>query len=175
MNVNGVIWSWRFKQKCEQIDFVSHQQIVQLFCDRGSLEGAIKKIRGTQTDLLFLYLKLLLNFNDSFQYYYCLYIWHYCAVLSGKLAMAITGHAMLIDPQCKSLTLKIVSWPAANASFTTDSIIIIHTKARSYKHWADLWLCARCLVFKLHFSYLLNRRLRGCLHNGGWDDFDVLK
>jgi hypothetical protein len=24
-----------------------------------------------------------------------------CAVLSGKLAMAITGHAMLIDLQCK--------------------------------------------------------------------------
>jgi hypothetical protein len=31
------------------------------------------------------------------------------------------------------------------------------------------------LVFKLHFSYLLNRHLRGCLHDGMWDDFDVLK
>jgi hypothetical protein len=56
-----------------------------------------------------------------------------CAVLSGKLAMAITGHATLIDLQCKSL--KPVAWPFATASFTTDSIIIIHTKARSYKHW----------------------------------------
>jgi hypothetical protein len=54
------------------------------------------------------------------------------------------------------------------ASFTTDSIIIIHTKARNYKHsrysykttnakkvelehLADLRLCARCSIFKLHF------------------------
>jgi hypothetical protein len=27
--MNGAIWSWRIKQKCRQIDFVSHQQIVQ--------------------------------------------------------------------------------------------------------------------------------------------------
>ena len=26
-------------------------------------------------------------------------------------------------------------------------------------------------MFKLYFSYLLNRRLRGCLHDGRWDDF----
>jgi hypothetical protein len=104
----------------------------------------------------------------------------------GKLSMAITGHVTLIDLQCKSL--KTVAWPVATASFTTVVIIIIPTKARSYKHWtysykivhakkveleylADLWLCARCLVFKLYFSYLLNRRLRGCLHDGRWDDF----
>jgi hypothetical protein len=59
--MNGVIWSWRIKQKCQQIYFVSHQQIVQLFCNRGSLEGAIKTIIGTKTDLVFLYMKLLLN------------------------------------------------------------------------------------------------------------------
>jgi hypothetical protein len=32
-----------------------------LFCDRGSLEGAIKTIIGTKTDLVFLYMKFLLN------------------------------------------------------------------------------------------------------------------
>ena len=126
---------------------------------------------------------------DSSKYYYCLYIW-YCTVFSGKLSMA-TGHAMLLNLQCQSLKT-CIAWPVAMASFTTDSIIIIHTKARSYKHWrysykiahakkveleylADLWLCARCLVFKLHFFYLLNRYLGGCLHEGRWDDFDVLK
>jgi hypothetical protein len=51
------------KQNRQQIDFVSirHQQIVQLFCNRGNLEGAIKTIIGTKTDLIFLYMKLLLN------------------------------------------------------------------------------------------------------------------
>jgi hypothetical protein len=38
-----------------------HQQAVQLFCDRESLEGAIKTIIGTKTDLVFLYMKFLLN------------------------------------------------------------------------------------------------------------------
>ena len=40
-----------------------HRQIVQLFCGRGSLVGAIKTIIGTKTDLLvvFLCMKLLLN------------------------------------------------------------------------------------------------------------------
>jgi hypothetical protein len=38
-----------------------HQQAVQLFYDRGSLEGAIKTIIGTKTDLVFLYMKFLLN------------------------------------------------------------------------------------------------------------------
>ena len=101
--------------------------------------------------------------NDSFKYYYCLYIW-YCTVFSGKLAMA-TGHAMLINLQCKSLKT-CIAWHVAVASFTTDSIIIIHTKARSnYLHWryscktahakkvelqyiADLRPCARYLIFK---------------------------
>jgi hypothetical protein len=32
-----------------------------LFCDRDSLEGAIKTIIGTKTDLVFLYMKFLLN------------------------------------------------------------------------------------------------------------------
>ena len=62
--------------------------------------------------------------------------------------------------------IHIVTWPVAVASFTTDSIIIIHTKARSnYLHWryscktahakkvelqyiADLRPCARYLIFK---------------------------
>jgi hypothetical protein len=35
-----------------------HQQIVRLFYDRGSLEGAIKTIIGTKYDLVFLYLIL---------------------------------------------------------------------------------------------------------------------
>jgi hypothetical protein len=40
-----------------------HRQIVQLFCGMGGLEGAIKTIIGTKTDLpaLFLCMKLLLN------------------------------------------------------------------------------------------------------------------
>ena len=83
-----------------------HQQIVQLFCDRGSLEGAIKTIIGTKTDLLFLYIKLLLNSTSPMIHSSIIIVYTYginCAVLSGKLAMAITGHAMLIDLQCKSL------------------------------------------------------------------------
>jgi uncharacterized membrane protein (DUF106 family) len=101
--MNGAIWSWRIKQKCWQIDFVSHQQIVQLFCNRGSLEGAIKTIIGTKTDLVFLYMKLLLNsmcpmIHSSIIIVYT-YIWYfdyYSTVLSGKLAVA-TGHGMLIS------------------------------------------------------------------------------
>jgi hypothetical protein len=38
-----------------------HQQAVQLFCDRDSLEGAIKTIIATKTDLVFLHMKFLLN------------------------------------------------------------------------------------------------------------------
>jgi hypothetical protein len=55
-----------------------HQQIVRLFCDRGSLEGGVKTIIGTKTDfIVFLSGK-------------------HCSVFSGKLAMA-TGHTMLIN------------------------------------------------------------------------------
>ena len=39
------------------------------------------------------------------------------------------------------------------------------------EYLADLRPSVRCLVFKLHFSYFLNMRLRGCLHDGRWDDF----
>jgi hypothetical protein len=39
------------------------------------------------------------------------------------------------------------------------------------EYLVDLWRCARRLVFKLHFSYFLNMRLMGCLHDGRWDDF----
>jgi hypothetical protein len=62
------------------------------------------------------------------------YTWYYCTtVLSSKLAVA-TGHAMLLNLQCQSLKT-CIAWAVAMASFTTDSIIIIHTnKARSYKH-----------------------------------------
>jgi hypothetical protein len=59
--MNDVIWSWRIKQKCQQYILSLHQQIVQLFCNRGSLEGAIKTINGTKNDLVFLSIKLLLN------------------------------------------------------------------------------------------------------------------
>ena len=72
--------------------------------------------------------------------YVCINIWYYyCTVFSDKLVMA-TGHAMpmLINLHLfewyKSLKT-CIAWPVAMASFTTDSIIIIHTKARSYKHW----------------------------------------
>ena len=33
-----------------------NKQIVRLFCDMGSLEGAIKTITGTKNDLVFLYM-----------------------------------------------------------------------------------------------------------------------
>jgi hypothetical protein len=45
-----------------------------------------------------------------------------------------------------------------------------HPKKVELEDLADLSLCAKCLIFKLHFSYLLNRRLRGCLHDGRRDD-----
>jgi hypothetical protein len=35
---------------------VNKKQIVRLFCDRGSLEDAIKTITGTKNDLVFLYM-----------------------------------------------------------------------------------------------------------------------
>jgi hypothetical protein len=41
------------------------------------LEGAIKTIIGTKTDLVFLHMKLLLIINSSFVIYYCLYISYY--------------------------------------------------------------------------------------------------
>jgi hypothetical protein len=41
------------------------------------------------------------------------------------------------------------------------------------EYLADLQPCARCLIFKLHFCYLQNRRVRGCLHDGLI--FDVLE
>jgi hypothetical protein len=88
-----------------KIDFVS--PIGRLF--RDGLEGAIKMIIGTKTDLLvaFLCMKLLLNSTypmiHSSIIIIC-YIW-YCTVFSGKLAMT-TGHDMLINLhlfECKSL------------------------------------------------------------------------
>jgi hypothetical protein len=45
--------------------------------------------------------------NDSFKYYYCLYIW-YRTVFSSKLATA-TGHAMLINLQC-IINLQSILW-----------------------------------------------------------------
>jgi uncharacterized membrane protein (DUF106 family) len=83
----SAIWSWRIKQKCRQIDvIVSHQQIVQ-FCNRGSLEGAIKTIIGTKTDLVFLYMKLLLNYmcpmiHSSIIIVYT-YIWYFDYYYTG--------------------------------------------------------------------------------------------
>ena len=78
------------------------------------------------------------------------------------------------------------------ANFTTDSIIIIQKQevisiedihilkppcqeSRIRLLLATLRLCARCLILKLPFSYLPNRRLRGCLLDGRNNDFDVLK
>jgi hypothetical protein len=88
-------------------------------------------------------MKLLLNstcpmiHSSIIIVYVYINIW-YCTVFSDKLVMA-TGHAMpmLINLHLfewyKSLKT-CIAWPVAMASFTTDSIIIIHTKARSYKH-----------------------------------------
>ena len=39
------------------------------------------------------------------------------------------------------------------------------------QYLADLRLCARYLIFKLHFSYFLNRHLTGYLHVGRWGYF----
>jgi hypothetical protein len=74
--MNGVIWSILNRNVNKQI-LSPHQQIVRLFCDRGSLEGGVKTRIGTKTDfIVFLYKR--------------------CSVFSGKLAMA-TGHTMLIN------------------------------------------------------------------------------
>jgi hypothetical protein len=37
---------------------------------------------------------------------------------------------------------------------------IAHAKKVELEYLADLSLCARCLIFELHFFYLLNRRFR---------------
>jgi hypothetical protein len=50
-------------------------------------------------------------------------------------------------------------------------IYTAHAKKVELEYLAAFRPCARCLIFKLHFSYLLNRCLRGCLHDGRWDDF----
>jgi hypothetical protein len=51
-------------------------------------------------------------------------------------------------------------------------IYTAYAKKVELEYLADLRPCARCLIFKLHFSYLLNRNLyRGFLHDGRWDDF----
>ena len=51
----------------------THQQIVQLFCDRGSHEGGItcKTIIGTKTDFI-------------------VFLYKHCSVFSGKLTHVIT-------------------------------------------------------------------------------------
>jgi hypothetical protein len=77
------------------------------------------------------------------------------------------------------------------ASFTTDSIIIIHTKARSYKHWRYSYKIAHakkveieyldfnlCKVFGIQIVLFLppeQASYRGYVYDGRWDDFDVLK
>jgi hypothetical protein len=67
---NGL--DFHFKQKCRQIDFVSHQQIVQLLghnnWDKNWLSISIYEI----------VIKFYVS-NDSFKYYYCLYV-HTCMV-----------------------------------------------------------------------------------------------
>jgi hypothetical protein len=63
--MNSVIWSRHIKQKCQQIDFVSPSADCSVV----------------------LWYEIVIKFymsNDSFKYYYCLYIW-YCTVFSGKL------------------------------------------------------------------------------------------
>ena len=72
------------------------------------------------------------------------------------------------------------------ASFATDSIIIIHTKSRNYKHWrfscknghakkVEVEYLAECKVFNIQIALFLplNSRLRGCLDVGRRGDFDV--
>ena len=50
--MDGVIWSWHIKQKCQQNRFcLPIGRLFKLFCSKGSHEGAIKTIIGTQTDL----------------------------------------------------------------------------------------------------------------------------
>jgi hypothetical protein len=46
--MDGVIWSWHIKQKCQQNRFCL--PIGRLFYSKGSHEGAIKTIIGTKTD-----------------------------------------------------------------------------------------------------------------------------
>ena len=54
----------------------------------------------------------------------------YYTVFSGKLLVIMTSCHGECCLQCKSLNHQII----ATASFATDSIIIIQTKARTYKH-----------------------------------------
>jgi hypothetical protein len=48
-----------------------------MFCDMGSLEGGMKTIIGSKSDLVFLY--------------------KHCTAFSGKLVAMATGHTMLIN------------------------------------------------------------------------------
>jgi hypothetical protein len=134
--MNGVIRSWRMEQNSQQIDFVFPSSISRLFSyfAIGPFNYCIKTIIRTKTDLIVI--KFYMS-KDSFKYYYCLYIIRFCTVFSGKLATMATGHAMPylhLFEYCKSLKA-CIAWPVAMARFTTDSVITIYTKARSYQHW----------------------------------------
>ena len=70
--MNGVIWSI-LNRNINKYILSTHQQIVRLFCDRGSHEGGItcKTIIGTKTDFI-------------------VFLYKHCSVFSGKLTHVIT-------------------------------------------------------------------------------------
>jgi hypothetical protein len=87
----------------------------------------------------------------------------YSTVFIVKVAM-VTGHDMLINlhlfEYCKSLKT-CIAWPVAMATFTTDSIIIIHTKALG-GGGSMLWI-----AYGIHYqNYLTTTRI--ILHSQGW-------
>jgi hypothetical protein len=60
-------------------------------------------------------------------YTYGIIVQYWVASLNGNWSWYANRPAMQI--------IKNRTWPVATATFTTDSIIIIDTKARSYKYW----------------------------------------
>jgi 6-phosphogluconate dehydrogenase (decarboxylating) len=52
-------------------------------------------------------------------------------------------------------TIKNLVWPVATAIFATDSIIIIETKARTYKHWRYSYKIAHAKKVELEYLAVL--------------------
>jgi hypothetical protein len=55
-------------------------------------------------------------------------------------------------------------------------IKITHAKKVELEYLADLRHCARCFgIQNAFFLHSEQAYLRGCLHDGKWDDFDVFQ
>ena len=113
--------------------------------------------------------------NDSFRYYYCLYIWYFTSLLRRGFCWLWRRREVLHSIQWQAAEWQLVinhdqlpwqmlpamqiiknlAWPVATVSFATDSIIIIQTKARTYKHWRYSYKIAHAEKVELEYLAVL--------------------